>query len=85
MGYSCGTVGSVSFPTLVLKSSVKVLYTCAFLVANEPPTAAATTARSVTEASATLRITVVGRSRDTGQIGGDDGFSGYDTCRPSGR
>lgn len=85
MGCCCGTVGSVSFPASFLKSSVKVLYTCAFLAANEPPTAAATTARSVTKARAMLRITVVGRSLDTGQTGGDDGFSGYDTCKPSGR
>ena len=44
------------------ESWTKVLYTFAFFAANEPPTAAATIARAVTKASATLRIRVVGRS-----------------------
>ena len=57
-----------------LKMLNEVLYTFAFFAANEPPTAAATIARTVTKASATLRIRVVGRNLHLRQTCGCDGF-----------
>ena len=49
-----GTIKVVSFPSFpsFSRSSIRILYTCTLFAANEPPTAAAKIARSVTEASA---------------------------------
>ena len=62
-----------------------VLYICAFFAASEPPTAAATMARDVTKASATLKIKVVERGTHKRLAFGNDGFSSYETCKPSGK
>ena len=68
-----GSLQGLSALRPVSKSWFKVPYTFAFFAANEPPTAAATMARTATKASATLKIRVVGRSLQVRQPCGYDG------------
>ena len=63
-----------------------VTYQCPLFVANEPPTAAASTASSVTKASAALKMNVLSL-RPPNRLQDDPGCNGIgvcDACAPTG-